>query len=117
VLFPRSLLREKSHSWNLLGVAQVPGQTAATAATIVRSDGGGFWSCVMNDVSLSGSKIMQACAAGNARSKARCLARGPAILRRWGRTIVVPRNDALFIPFPAGAHARPDPAQRRLAVR
>jgi hypothetical protein len=26
-LFPRALLREKSHSWNLLGVAKTPGQT------------------------------------------------------------------------------------------
>lgn len=101
-LFPRALLREKSHSWNLLGVAQTPGQTTQNAATIVRSDGGGFWSCVMSDISLSGRKGMQD--AGRDRQKI------SALLWRAVRQVcdggvnlmLVPRNDALVRPWPAG---------------
>lgn len=101
VEFPRALLRERSHAWNLLGVAQTPGQTAATAANIVRSDGGGFWSCMMADVSLSGRKGLDL---GRDRQRnATLLWRAVRQYCDGGvRTIVVPRNDALFRPWPAG---------------
>jgi len=100
LIFPRRLLREKSHSWNLVGVAATPGVTAQSVATIIRSDGGGFWSCSMSDVSLSG--------AGSARGNER--QRVSTLLWRAVRqicdggvnSIVVPRNDALFRPWPAG---------------
>lgn len=99
-VFPRLLLREKSHGWNPLGIATAPGQTAQSVAPIVRSDGGGFWSCTMSDVSLSG--------AGSAVARQR--QRISTLLWRALRQIcdggvnpiVVPRNDALFRPWPAG---------------
>lgn len=98
--FPRLLLREKTHSWNLLGVVATPGVTADSVANIVRSDGGGFWSCLMNDVSLSG--------AGSANGRQR--QRNSTLLWRAVRQIcdgganriVVWRNDALFRPWPEG---------------
>jgi len=89
VQFPRALLREQSHAWNLLGVAAVPGQTVGAGAILVRSDGGGYWSCVMNDVSrqrqstLLWRAVRQYCEGGV-------------------RSIVVPRNDALFRPSTPG---------------
>lgn len=100
VQFPRALLREQSHSWNLLGVATAPGQTPLNGAVIVRSDGGGYWSCVMQDVSLSGGPGLT----GRARQRQSTLLW--RAVRQWcdggTRSIVVPRNDALFRPWPAG---------------
>lgn len=98
--FPRLLLREKQHAWNLVGVAATPGQTAQSVAPIIRSDGGGFWSCSMSDVSLS----------GHGSAKGRDRQRLSTLLWRAVRqicdggvnAIVVPRNDALFRPWPAG---------------
>lgn len=98
IYFPRALLREKSHSWNLLGVAATPGVTMQSTATFVRTDGGGFWSCAMTDVSLSGP--------GRNLDRPRM----SALLWRAVRqvcdggvnAIVVPRNDALFVPYPPG---------------
>ncbi|WP_441268676.1 hypothetical protein AB7G19_29955 [Bradyrhizobium sp. 215_C5_N1_1] len=98
IYFPRALLREKAHSWNLLGVAATPGITMQSTSTYVRTDGGGFWSCVMSDVSLSGP------------GKGRERQRRSTLLWRAVRqvcdggvnAIVVPRNDALFIPYPSG---------------
>jgi hypothetical protein len=94
--FPRALLRESSHSWNLSGAAATPGQTADAVAPIIRSDGGGFWTCNMTSVRLTGSS----------RDKIK----GRTLLWRAVRTlcdggvagIVVPRNDALFRPWPPG---------------
>lgn len=100
VEFPRLLLREKSHSWNLLGVAISPGQTASSVAPIVRSDGGGFWTCSMSDVSLSGGLGVN----GRDRQKlATLLWRAVRQVCNGGVSpIVVPRSDALFIPWPDG---------------
>ena len=99
--FPRSLLRERSHSWNLQGVATVPGQTSTSVAPIIRSDGGGFWKCSMADVSLSGGWPN---ARGRERQRmATLLWRAVRQLCNGGATpIVVPRNDALFRPWPSG---------------
>ena len=96
--FPRLLLREREHSWNLSGVAVTPGVTVDSTATYIRSDGGGFWLCAMRDVSLS--------APGRGRERQRV----STLLWRAVRhvcdggvnNIVVWRNDALFIPYPAG---------------
>jgi hypothetical protein len=98
--FPRALLRERSHSWNLVGVAATPGVSAKSVATFVRSDGGGFWSCVMSDVALSGGPGL----VGRDRQKISTLLwRAVRQLCDGGvNAIVVPRNDALFIPFPRG---------------
>jgi hypothetical protein len=105
--FPRRLLREKSHSWNLLGVATTPGQTARSSAPIVRSDGGGLWSCTMTDVSLSGMPS----AVGRDRQRLSALLwRAVRQACDGGVTpIIVPRNDALFRPWPAGV-AQGEPA-------
>jgi hypothetical protein len=105
--FPRRLLREKLHSWNLVGVAVTSGVTAQSVAPIVRSDGGGFWSCAMSDVSLSGNRT----AAGNARQReSGLLWRAVRQLCDGGvNAIVVPRNDALFRPWPAGIAQGPAP--------
>lgn len=98
--FPRRLLREKTHSWNLLGTASAPGQTATNVALLVRSDGGGFWSCTMSDVSL-GANTMNV---GKARQRdATLLWRSVRQICDGGvNAMVVPRNDALFRPWPAG---------------
>lgn len=100
VVFPRRLLREKSHSWNLAGVAATPGQTGQSFAPIVRSDGGGFWSCTMTDISLSGAGP----AKGRDRQKISTLLwRAMRQICDGGvNAIVVPRNDALFRPWPTG---------------
>lgn len=99
--FPRLLLRERSHSWNLLGVAATPGDTTGGASVMTRSDGGGLWGCTMSDVSLSG---------GHPGAQGRQRQRLSTLLWRAVRqiadggvnAIVVPRNDALFRPWPAG---------------
>lgn len=100
VEFPRRLLREKSHSWNLVGAAATPGQTAQSFAPIVRSDGGGYWSCTMSDVSLSGAPGLQ----GKDRQKISTLLwRAVRQICDGGvNPIVVPRNDTLFRPWPVG---------------
>lgn len=100
--FPRALLREQSHSWNLVGTATTPGVTAQSVAPLVRSDGGGLWSCSMTNVSLSGR------VGSNLKDKQRI--RVATLLWRAVRqiadggvnAIVVPRNDALFRPWPDG---------------
>lgn len=98
--FPRRLLREKRHSWNLLGVAATPGQTAKSVATLVRSDGGGFWSCSMSDISLSGGRGLT----GRDRQRVTTLLwRAVRQICDGGiNAIIVPRNDALFRPWPEG---------------
>lgn len=98
--FPRALLRERQHAWNLAGVAVAGGQTGASVASLVRSDGGGYWTCSMSDVSLSGGRGL----AGRARQKVTTLLwRAIRQICDGGVTpIVVPRNDALFRPWPAG---------------
>lgn len=100
VEFPRRLLRESQHSWNLRGVATTPGTTADSVSVLVRSDGGGFWSCSMSDVSLSGGKGLR----GNDRQRVSTLLwRAVRQLADGGvNKIVVPRNDALFRPWPEG---------------
>jgi len=98
--FPRRLLTESAHDWSLLGVAATPGVTQDSTAAYVRSDGGGFWRCTMTDVSLSGARGL----------KGRDRQRVSTLLWRAVRqvcdggvnNIVVPRNDALFIPYPVG---------------
>lgn len=100
--FPRTLLREKSHSWNLAGVAATPGVNAESVASFVRSDGGGFWTCSMSDVSLSGIKGRSD--VNKQRQRVATLAwRAVRQICDGGvNAIVVPRNDALFRPWPAG---------------
>lgn len=100
VEFPAMLLRERSHSWNLLGVAVSPGQTMKSVAPLMRSDGGGFWSCQMTDVSLSGGGALR----GKDRQRVSTLLwRAVRQICDGGvNAIVVPRNDALFRPWPVG---------------
>jgi hypothetical protein len=97
--FPRRLLREKSHAWNLLGVAATAGQTATNVSVTVRSDGGGFWSCAMTDVSLGARQPGQQ---GRERQRvATLLWRAVRQVANGGASpLVVPRNDALFRPWP-----------------
>lgn len=100
--FPRALLREKSHSWNLAGVAASGGVTDTSVMTMVRTDGGGFWTCSMTDVSLSGVRDPRDL--GRARQKVSTLLwRAVRQLANGGVSpLVVPRNDVLFVPFPSG---------------
>jgi hypothetical protein len=103
--FPRALLREQSHSWNLVGTVMSPGQNAQSIAPVVRSDGGGFWSCTMSNVSLSGIKGSNL--VGRQRQMmATLLWRAIRQICDGGaNSIIVPRNDALFRPYPAGVSA------------
>lgn len=98
--FPRLLLRERSHSWNLVGVAATPGATGRSVAPIIRSDGGGFWTCSMLDVSLSGGGGLT----GRDRQRVSTLLwRAVRQNARGGAApIIVPCNDAGFRPWPAG---------------
>jgi hypothetical protein len=100
-VFPRALLRERSHSWNLVAVAASAG-SGILPSSVVRSDGGGFWQCSMKDISLSGMKGMNL--RGRDRQKVSTLLwRSIQQLCDGGvNPIVVPRNDALFRPMPAG---------------
>ncbi|WP_246562927.1 hypothetical protein [Bradyrhizobium liaoningense] len=100
--FPRALLRAKSDPWNLAGVAVAGGQTELGVASLTRSDGGGFWTCSLSDVSLSGRNGIA--------DKGRQRQRNSTLLWRAVRQIcdggvvdiVVPRNDALYNPWPDG---------------
>ncbi|WP_035675108.1 hypothetical protein [Bradyrhizobium liaoningense] len=97
VEFPRRLLRERGHSWNLVGVATTPG-VAKSVAPIVRSDGGGFWTCSMSDISLSGAAGLS----GKRRQRESTLLwRAVRQIANGGVTpLVVPRNDTMFRPWP-----------------
>lgn len=99
-LFPRELLREKVHSWNLAGVAATPGDTGNSVSVLTRSDGGGFWKCSMGDVSLSGNGA----AVGKQRQRLSTLLwRAVRQICNGGvAPIVVWRNDTLFRPWPSG---------------
>lgn len=100
--FPRALLREQSHSWNLAGIATSGGNTAASVSTMIRSDGGGFWTCTMSSVSLSG-RNGTADRGRNRQKFATLLWRSIQQICDGGvNPIVVPRNDALFVPWPEG---------------
>jgi hypothetical protein len=103
--FPRRLLREKRHAWNLAGVAATPGANGRSVASYVRSDGGGAWTCSMTDVSLSGNGS----ALGKDRQKQSTLLwRAVRQLADGGASeLVVPRNDALFNPWPDGVSRTP----------
>jgi hypothetical protein len=99
-VFPRALLAEKSHSWNLVGVAATPGVTAASVATIIRSDGGGFWQASMLDVQLGLGKNL----VGKERIRVTTLLwRAVRQVCNGGvNAMVVWRNDTLFRPWPFG---------------
>lgn len=99
--FPRLLLRERRHSWNLVGVATTAGVTAQSFAPFIRSDGGGFWSCTMSDISLGGNLPN---AVGRQRQRLSTLLwRAIRQICDGGvNVIIVPRNDALFRPWPPG---------------
>ncbi|EJN11859.1 hypothetical protein PMI42_04874 [Bradyrhizobium sp. YR681] len=99
--FPRALLREKSHAWNLAGNAVSGGQTSV-GQSYATSDGGGFWTCKMSDVSLSGGR--KGIDRGRDRQKVSTqLWRAVQMLADGGAgQLVVPRNDALVRPWPPG---------------
>lgn len=103
--FPRLLLREKQHSWNLAGVATAPGSTADNTSVLTRSDGGGYWTCAMSDVQLSGAR---AGVSDRQRQKLSTLLwRAVRQISNGGATpLIVPRNDALFVPWPSGLSRR-----------
>lgn len=87
--FPRKLLREADHDWNIVGNTAVSGQTA-TSSVDIRSDGGGLWSASLNNIqfwdqsfTLLWRAVRQQCNGGI-------------------NPIIVPRNDGVFAPFPVG---------------
>lgn len=87
VNFPRKLLRESSHDWNIVGNTATAGQTNS-ASVDVRSDGGGFWSASLNDIQFwdqADARLWRAI---------RQLCNGGVV------PIVVPRNDEICAPFP-----------------
>lgn len=89
IVFPAKLMRESSHDWNIVGNTATAGQTAASSVDI-RSDGGGLWSASLNNIqfwdqtdTLLWRAVRQLCNGGV-------------------NPIIVPRNDAIFAPFPPG---------------
>lgn len=105
-VFPRQLLRETSHSWNIVGAAATPGQTGLSVAPLVRTDGGGFWSCQMSDVSLGGRTGLS----GRERQRTSTLLWRAVrqIFDNGARPMVVWRNDTLFRPWPVGVPLQVD---------
>jgi len=101
--FPRGLLREKAHSWNLAGNIMTPGQTGSGVMTAGRSDGGGYWTCTMSSVSLSGMCGEKRYGVSGVRSATLLWRAVRQICAGGVGQIVVSRNDALFRPFPDGA--------------
>lgn len=92
IIFPRKLLRESSHDWNIIGNTISAGQTNG-ASVDVRSDGGGLWSASLNDIQFWD------------QTDAR-LWRAVRQLCNGGVTpIIVPRNDAICAPFPVPEYA------------
>jgi hypothetical protein len=92
VVFPRRLLRENSHDWNIVGNTMGAGQTSG-ASVDVRSDGGGLWSASLNDIQFrdqADARLWRA---------VRQLCNGGVV------PIIVPRNDAVCAPFPAPEYA------------
>ncbi|BAL76009.1 hypothetical protein [Bradyrhizobium cosmicum] len=100
--FPRALLREKSHAWNMAGAAVAGGPAIAGTGTLTRSDGGGYWTCQMSDIALAGRAGMLDRGRDRQR-KSTLLWRAIRQIAGGGvNSLVVPRNDARFRPWPAG---------------
>jgi hypothetical protein len=87
--FPRKLLRETSHDWNIVGNTATAGQTAASSVDI-RSDGGGLWTASLNNIQFIDQTDT------NCWRAIRQLCNGGV------NPIIVPRNDTVFAPFPVG---------------
>lgn len=87
--FPRRLIREETHDWNIVGNTAGAGQTA-TSSVDVRSDGGGLWMASFNTVRIGNDVDTK-------------LWRAVRQICNGGVTpIIVPRNDILFVPWPDG---------------
>jgi hypothetical protein len=87
--FPRKLLHEADHDWNIVGNTATAGQTA-TSSVDIRSDGGGLWSASLNNIRFWDQSFTQCWRA------IRQLCNGGI------NPIIVPRNDSVFAPFPVG---------------
>ncbi|ULK98839.1 hypothetical protein [Bradyrhizobium sp. I71] len=109
VEFPRALLRERSHAWNLAGVAVAGGAIASGVGTLTRSDGGGYWTCQMSEIGLSGRSGQAVPDRGRDRQRISTLLwRAVRQVAAGGVTnLIVPRNDALFRPWPEGTAQAP----------
>src|SRR4051812_28489851 len=86
--FPRRLLHEQNHDWNIVGNTMSAGQTSS-ASVDVRSDGGGLWMASLNNIRFLDATdarlwraIRQACSGGVS-------------------PIVVPRQEIAFAPWPS----------------
>lgn len=104
VEFPRALLREQSHSWDIVGGTMVAGQAGDGFSPVTRSDGGGVWSCTMSSVGLTGIKGSGLVGRDRQRVSTLLWRAVRQICNGGVNRIVVPRNDALFRPFPKGAN-------------
>lgn len=102
--FPRALLREQSHAWNIIGNTMGSGQGGDGFFPVARSDGGGLWSCVMSSISLSGVKVVDLRNKQRQRYATLLWRAVRQICNGGANRIVVPRNDALFRPWPDGAN-------------
>lgn len=117
IYFPRSLLREKTHSWNIQSSIATSGVSGDSVAGVVSSDGGGFWACTMSDISLSGlcgqtGYTKQGYLSKDRQKISTLLWRAVRQGAKGGAVaVVVPRHDDLFVPWPAGA-ARGNPVDQ-----
>lgn len=107
--FPRALLRAKAYSWNLVGVAVAGSGAMQGTGVLTRSDGGGYWACQMADISLSGRNGI----ADRDRQRQRnatLLWRAIRQIADGGATsLIVPRLDTLFCPWPDGVARKAGP--------
>lgn len=95
--FPRRLMREESHDWNVVGNVAGSGQTTSGSVS-VRTDGGGLWMASINVIRISNDR--------DGRNADTNLWRAVRQICNGGVTpIIVPRNDVLFRPWPVGLDA------------
>lgn len=84
--YPFDLLPPASERWRLTGVTLQGGVTISGAPTIARTDGGGFWTCWMNEIELVTRQQIKA---------ARAL---EAVLDAGVTPIIVPAFEWVFSP-------------------
>jgi len=99
VIFPRVLLKEQRHSWNLTGIAVYPGRTGSAKFPIVRLDGGGHWEARLEEIVFSSRLDVLHWRAVRTR------ARGGVV------PMVVPRMENAFAPFAVTAQGRQQPLE------
>lgn len=97
IVFPRKLLMETDHDWNLSGIEMNAGRGTYSPSVSVRTDGGGFWTASLNNIRFPDTTYTLLW-----RALRQATSNGVV-------PFVVPRNDTSFAPLPNGAELGPLP--------